>query len=493
MNTRALSLALCLLAAVASAADTWTTPFVGVKRLHRTTSTPWNIHVLVVDLTAPGVSLLSTESAHRRKTPSAWGALVGAQAAVNGDFFSYTTYGTSGLAAGNGVQWTDTQDTASSGNFAFGPGRAEITALAPIVPFDASWMKGVVSGKPQVVTNGVSYQDPPNSSFCTTRHPRTAVGLSQDGKTLYVAVIDGRQTGFSVGMKCSEVGTLMKGLGAHNALNLDGGGSSAMWLSGTGVVNSPSDGNVRVVANHLGIKATASGALGTLKGIITDAASGAKLQNVTVTSGAASDTTDAQGLYVLNLPPGSHTATATFTGYGPASVTRTLTAGATTWGSMALTKSTGPTDLDQDGVPDAQDNCPAVANANQLNTDGDGEGNACDGDDDGDGQFDEDDDCPLEPNPAPQPCPGAVTPDAGSEPTPDAGSEEQVDAGAPDFGFNDAGTPPPMGDPDEGNEVPTPPTVPTSGCSAAPAGLLLPLVLALHGLRRRRAGSRRAA
>jgi len=53
-------------------------------------------------------------------------------------------------------------------------------------------------------------------------------------------------------------------------------------------------------------------------------------------------------------------------------------------------------DSDGDGVPDASDNCPLVANPDQVDFDGDGLGNACDADDDGDGVLDSEDACPLE-------------------------------------------------------------------------------------------------
>lgn len=56
------------------------------------------------------------------------------------------------------------------------------------------------------------------------------------------------------------------------------------------------------------------------------------------------------------------------------------------------------TDDDGDGVADASDNCPLTANANQLDTDNDGIGNACDTDDDGDGVADASDNCPLASN-----------------------------------------------------------------------------------------------
>ena len=59
-------------------------------------------------------------------------------------------------------------------------------------------------------------------------------------------------------------------------------------------------------------------------------------------------------------------------------------------------------DADGDDVPDATDNCPAVANPDQVNSDGDAEGNACDADDDNDGVPDGSDNCQLTPNPAQQ-------------------------------------------------------------------------------------------
>jgi hypothetical protein len=59
----------------------------------------------------------------------------------------------------------------------------------------------------------------------------------------------------------------------------------------------------------------------------------------------------------------------------------------------------GVDDGDGDGIPDATDNCPAVANADQLDTDHDGKGDACDADDDNDGVADTADNCPLVANP----------------------------------------------------------------------------------------------
>ncbi len=81
-------------------------------------------------------------------------------------------------------------------------------------------------------------------------HPRTAIGYSQDRKKVYLIVIDGRQNNYSVGATTGQIGSIMKALGAHTAVNLDGGGSSAMVVNGV-TTNKPSDpgGTERTVAN----------------------------------------------------------------------------------------------------------------------------------------------------------------------------------------------------------------------------------------------------
>jgi hypothetical protein len=123
----------------------------------------------------------------------------------------------------------------------------------------APFMKEVLSGHPTLVWNGVVEDNSGDTGLCTARHPRTAVGLSRDRRTLYLVVVDGRLPPSRLGLTCNELGALMKDLGAWTAMNLDGGGSSAMWLAGQGVVNRPSDGSERVVSNHLAVYASGRG------------------------------------------------------------------------------------------------------------------------------------------------------------------------------------------------------------------------------------------
>ncbi|GII89775.1 phosphodiester glycosidase family protein [Sinosporangium siamense] len=81
------------------------------------------------------------------------------------------------------------------------------------------------------------------------RHPRSLVGVTKSGG-LILAVVDGRNPGVSVGASFTEAAKLMKWLGARQAINFDGGGSSALVVKHK-VVNRPSDGAERPVGDAL--------------------------------------------------------------------------------------------------------------------------------------------------------------------------------------------------------------------------------------------------
>jgi hypothetical protein len=105
-----------------------------------------------------------------------------------------------------------------------------------------------VGGNPVLLRGGKTvFRCTGNSYFCS-RNPRTGIGVTKDGH-LILAVVDGRRSG-SVGMTPGEFADLFKHLGAKSALNMDGGGSSTMYLRGT-VRNVPSDGPERPVATSL--------------------------------------------------------------------------------------------------------------------------------------------------------------------------------------------------------------------------------------------------
>lgn len=89
------------------------------------------------------------------------------------------------------------------------------------------------------------------------RAPRSAVGLSEDGRYLYMMVIDGRRDDYSVGVGYNEIAEWLMMHGAFTGINLDGGGSSTLVIADAEgnpvVVNKYSDPTERVVANHIGI------------------------------------------------------------------------------------------------------------------------------------------------------------------------------------------------------------------------------------------------
>jgi exopolysaccharide biosynthesis protein len=92
-------------------------------------------------------------------------------------------------------------------------------------------------------------------------NPRTALGLTKNGKGLILMVVDGRQPGYSEGVNFPELVQLMLSYGAYDAINMDGGSSSAIVIEGRDgnpvLLNSPIDmntpGREASVANHLGI------------------------------------------------------------------------------------------------------------------------------------------------------------------------------------------------------------------------------------------------
>ena len=105
----------------------------------------------------------------------------------------------------------------------------------------------VKDGKPAVDGVEQGFRD---ASFSDSRHPRTAVGGTLNGELLLVTV-DGRQP-HSRGMTLPELADHMLKLGAYQAINLDGGGSTAMVVRGL-YVNGNSDGLPRSVANSLAV------------------------------------------------------------------------------------------------------------------------------------------------------------------------------------------------------------------------------------------------
>ena len=112
-----------------------------------------------------------------------------------------------------------------------------------------------IGGHPILLRDGVRQPLDPHDGMTVGRHPRTILAWTRSADLLLVA-IDGRQPGYSDGATLSEATDLLIGLGATNAINLDGGGSTTFVLpcnGGACVANRPSDGHERPVPVALAV------------------------------------------------------------------------------------------------------------------------------------------------------------------------------------------------------------------------------------------------
>ncbi len=109
---------------------------------------------------------------------------------------------------------------------------------------------GMILENGQPVTSLNEERDRVGASFMNARHPRTFVAVNREQTRIWLCTVDGRQEA-SIGMTFHDMAEFLLSLGAWDALNLDGGGSTAMVVKGN-VVNKPSDmTGERAVANVL--------------------------------------------------------------------------------------------------------------------------------------------------------------------------------------------------------------------------------------------------
>lgn len=247
---RTLALLIVLFPALASAqstVDTWSEPNPGLRYLRRTsTSPPLSIHAVIADTRHPGVRVAATPREQRWSTVSEIARSQQAAVAVNGGFWGMWQYPT-GITAGGGELWDDVVPDPEFGHFGvrsdgraviYGPGEGEDER-------SLSRLTDAVSGRPMLVVGGeIATEELDTFTTANQRHPRTAIGISRDGRTVILVVCDGRQS-HSRGLTLPQLARLMIELGADRAINLDGGGSSAMYVERAGgLVTSPSESRI---------------------------------------------------------------------------------------------------------------------------------------------------------------------------------------------------------------------------------------------------------
>ncbi|HET7437701.1 MAG TPA: phosphodiester glycosidase family protein [Thermoanaerobaculia bacterium] len=242
---------LCLLA-TAALAD-WQTVADGVAYQHYN-SGGMDVHVARIDLTSPHVRVVTSRESDRGLRVSDFAKRAHAVIAINGDYFDPKMQPV-GLALSPCGVWEGTKDTGREGVVAVGGGRAEIYPQKEVLDPPADWMTSAVSGWPMLVKqcHPLSPVELPGSDgFTRSPHPRTAVGVTEDGHTMFFVVADGRRKD-APGLTLARLAAFMRDeLNVCSAMNLDGGGSSAMWVNDQ-IVNKPSDGSERRVADHLAV------------------------------------------------------------------------------------------------------------------------------------------------------------------------------------------------------------------------------------------------
>ncbi|MEM9564996.1 MAG: phosphodiester glycosidase family protein [Actinomycetota bacterium] len=183
-----------------------------------------------------------------RATVGTWAAEIGADVAINGNW--YAPWDGPAVAGGRVYGGSDHGYTALFGFTADGEviveHHREINDAV-----DPRIVEGI-SGHPTLIHRGERTTDFGGDPTFLNRHPRTAIGLDVSGDVLILVTVDGRRRD-ARGMTGDETAVLLEELGASEAVMLDGGGSTTMWIAGRGVVNRPSDGSPRAVGNQLAV------------------------------------------------------------------------------------------------------------------------------------------------------------------------------------------------------------------------------------------------
>lgn len=224
------------------------------------------LHIAEIDLTAPGISFFVTPGQGNAQFPERTTAdfldEFNLQLALNGSFYRFDR-GNDGIlqplgqTISNGVTYSNSRSNwpvlcfASSNQISIGAEECPAGTDHGL----AGNVLLIQDGQP---TNLRSYF--PGRANSRRLEPRTAVALDQTGETMWLVVVDGRRSGYSEGVTLAEFSQIIQQLGAHQAINLDGGGSTTLvqdgWLQPQ-TLNAPAAYpfivRQRPVATHLGL------------------------------------------------------------------------------------------------------------------------------------------------------------------------------------------------------------------------------------------------
>jgi exopolysaccharide biosynthesis protein len=213
-------------------------------------------HVLKIDLDEEGIGLFVTPGEQDLSVTSNFLSTNQVQVAINGDGFQWgmDNTNTAGYAASNGKKYSKSEKYPTVIETNEGDVSIRIGNKLP------ANIKHAVSGFQTIVEKGDIVARFKNKDHADHKvgydiqDPRTSVGINEENNELIIIVVDGR--GISQGVDLKKLAELQIENGAYIAVNMDGGGSSTLVIDNNGqpaVLNTPSDGGERAVANHLGI------------------------------------------------------------------------------------------------------------------------------------------------------------------------------------------------------------------------------------------------
>lgn len=238
------------------------------------------VHVVTINLDAPGIRFLVTPGNgfdgfdYRARTVSQFVQEFGLQVAINGDFFDpWRDYGPWDYYPHEG-------DGVNARGLTISQGQTVTDGYAPPEDFATLFITDdnrVSFEEPEDAYNAISgifvLKDGRYSaawgdnSYIQQPHPRTAVAIDETRQQLIIVVVDGRQPNYSEGVTLPELGEIILANSGYHALNLDGGGSSALVIQGDNgqplqlgsAIHTRIPARERPIANHLGVYAISSG------------------------------------------------------------------------------------------------------------------------------------------------------------------------------------------------------------------------------------------
>jgi len=213
------------------------------------------LHALRVDLRQRRLRL--TPFAERGRPLDGFSAAPQALAALNASFFDRRFY-PRGHTVSDGEAWPEPMSVNASPLLHCDAGdavQAQRCRLQLAPPYQLpSGTRTAVAGTPWLIRAGqarTATDDASCPGHCDGRHPRTALGLSADGHHVILLLAEGRRDGVP-GLSLAETAAHLLQLGAHEALNLDGGGSSSLLIRGQSVMQRPArEPGLRRIANAL--------------------------------------------------------------------------------------------------------------------------------------------------------------------------------------------------------------------------------------------------